>query len=213
MPTDLAASRMSAAVKTVARLVGEVDPTDERDPVVNDDRLLVVAMQWTFFRIQGAADLRSSTQLLAHRPHSAAGRPKQRQRRARPHQHTHLNPFGELGQHVTQNAYLARPRQREVSGKKPASDMDMRLRTFQLLRDPRQSVSAVDENLEQAAAAWPRLTGRPATRQGLEGIQPADPRQPTAMMSANRTTDRGPNKPIRPGDHARFASWAINEVA
>src|SRR5471032_1481570 len=66
VPADLAASRMSSTVKTVARLMGEVDPADERDPVVDDDRLLVVAVQGALLLIEGAADLCSTTKLLAH---------------------------------------------------------------------------------------------------------------------------------------------------
>ena len=51
-------ARMVVPVETVARFGGEVDPADERDAVVDDDRLLVVAVHRPLLRVERALDLR-----------------------------------------------------------------------------------------------------------------------------------------------------------
>ena len=50
---------MLAQVVPVAGLVREVDPADEGDPVVDDDRLLVVAVNRPLARIELALDPRA----------------------------------------------------------------------------------------------------------------------------------------------------------
>ena len=69
---------MRGGVEAVAGLVSEVDPPDEGQPVVDDDRLLVVAVHRTLVAVEFAADPRSAPQLVAHRAHLPARRPEER---------------------------------------------------------------------------------------------------------------------------------------
>ena len=52
-----------AAVEAVAALGGEIHPTDEGDAIVDDDDLLVVAMQRPFLRVGGTLHLRALREL------------------------------------------------------------------------------------------------------------------------------------------------------
>ena len=83
----VAARRVVASVETVARLRRQVDAADERDPVVDHDRLLVVAVHRPLLGIERALDARVCGQPLAHLPHVAARRAEERERRARPDEH------------------------------------------------------------------------------------------------------------------------------
>ena len=56
MPAKLGSCGVVVRVETIARFNRQVDPADERDPVVDHDRLFVVAMQGPFPGIEGAAD-------------------------------------------------------------------------------------------------------------------------------------------------------------
>ena len=61
-------------VEAVAGLRGQVDAADERDPVVDDDRLLVVAVQGALVRVERALDARPSSAARACRaPRGATG--------------------------------------------------------------------------------------------------------------------------------------------
>ena len=104
----LRARRMLGRVEAVAGLGGEIDAADERDPVVDHDRLLVMAVHRPLLRVELALDPRVARQLVAHRAHLAARRPEQRQRRARPDEHADVDPLGQLGEQVAQHDGLAR---------------------------------------------------------------------------------------------------------
>ncbi len=56
VPADGRARRVLARVESVTGLGGEVDAADERDPVVDHDRLLVVAVQRPLLRIEPTLD-------------------------------------------------------------------------------------------------------------------------------------------------------------
>ena len=77
----------------------QVDAADERQPAVDDDRLLVVAVQRALVRVELAADARPA-QLVARSPHRAPGWTEDRQRRARPQEHADVDPAGELREQV-----------------------------------------------------------------------------------------------------------------
>ncbi len=62
---------MLVRVEPVTGLGGEVDAADERDPVVDHDRLLVVAVQWPLLRIKPTLDAGVASQVGAHRAHVA----------------------------------------------------------------------------------------------------------------------------------------------
>ncbi len=57
VPADAAARRMLLAVVGISSVQREVDAADERDAVVDDDRLLVVAVHEADARVELAVDL------------------------------------------------------------------------------------------------------------------------------------------------------------
>src|SRR6476469_6998946 len=77
---------------------GQVDHAHERRLVVDDDELLVVAVEWTLSRVERHRDARAAGELLARLPHLAAIRVEQRQRRPRPGKNTHVDSLCRLGQ-------------------------------------------------------------------------------------------------------------------
>ena len=58
VPADTHARGMVVRVVAVAGFGGEVDATDEGDPIVDDDRLLVMAVHRPFLGVQRALDSR-----------------------------------------------------------------------------------------------------------------------------------------------------------
>ena len=110
VPADLRARRMVIRVEPVAGLGGQVDPADERDAVVDHDRLLVVAMERPLFRIELELDARVAGQLGSHLANVAARRAEERQRRAGPGQHADVDALRELGEQVAKHDGLAVPR-------------------------------------------------------------------------------------------------------
>ena len=176
MPADGPASRMGGAVESVAGLGREVDAPDERDPVVDHDRLLVVAVHRALLRIECATDLRPAAEVLAHVAHGASRRPEERQRRAGPDQHAHLDPFRKLtpadcGAHRRRSPASARSRARKTS---PRS------------RHPTAARSSSDAILGSASAPSIRTSSEQPGRGG--GSPPAQP--PGSASSA-------PSQPMR----------------
>jgi hypothetical protein len=78
VPSQLGARRMGGRVEPVTRIEGEIDPSDKGQPVVDDDRLLVVAVHRTLFAVELAANPGPAPQLIAHRTHLPARRPEER---------------------------------------------------------------------------------------------------------------------------------------
>ena len=72
VPADGGARGMVTGVEAVAGFGCQVDAADEGDAVVDHDRLLVVAMQRPFVRVERALDLGAADELLAYLPHVAA---------------------------------------------------------------------------------------------------------------------------------------------
>ena len=98
--------RMVIGVVSVARLRGEVDAADERDAIVDDDRLLVVAVHRPFFGIEGALDLRVCDQPVSHRRYISPRGSEEGQRRAGPGEHAHVDSLGQLGEEVPKDERL-----------------------------------------------------------------------------------------------------------
>src|SRR5437899_2588247 len=99
-------SRNSGVGGAVSRLPSEVDDADEGTAIVAHDRLLMVAVQGPLFRVDAALDPSLLRKLVAHPRHLAARRTEERQRRSRPHEHTHLDALGEVGEQVAQHDKL-----------------------------------------------------------------------------------------------------------
>ena len=72
VPADRASYRVLAGVEAVTAERREVDPADEGDLAVDDDQLLVVAVERPLARVQRDVDARAAGQLVADVPDLAA---------------------------------------------------------------------------------------------------------------------------------------------
>ena len=189
VPADVRARRVVAPVEAVARLGGEVDAADERDAVVDDDRLLVVAVHRPLLRVERALDLRAAHEAIAHLPHVSARGTEERQRRACPHEDAHVDALRQLGR-AGCGARAARRRARARSRARSASPSGgCATRGAQRLRDRRQRLRAVDEDLERVAGPRRRVARRPPTGRRLQRLEPADPREAPPVVAADLLRD------------------------
>src|SRR5439155_1381969 len=77
-------------------------PAHERRLVVDDDELLVVAVERALPRVERHGDAGAAGELVARLSHLAAGRVEQRQRSAGPGEDTYVDSLRRLGQELTQ---------------------------------------------------------------------------------------------------------------
>ena len=189
VPADVRPRRMVVPVETVARLGGEVDPADERDAVVDDDRLLVVAVHRPLLRVERALDLRVADEAIAHLPHVFARRAEERQGCACPHQDANVDALRQLAEQVAEHERLAVALERKVGREVPPSQVDVRLGGAQGLRDRRQCLRAVDEDLDRVAGTRRRALVRPPTGRWFQRVEPTDPREASPVMAADLLRD------------------------
>ena len=180
-------------VEPISRLAREIDPTDEGDAIVDDDRLFVVAVKWTFLRIETALDARSQREIGLHPAHIAPRRAEERQWSARPRQDSHIQPFGKLCQEVPQDYRLAVTYEDEVRREVPARDVDLRLGSLEFRHHRGKGTGAVDEHLERVSRPRRRHLARPPSGRRIEGSVPADSLEPAFVVtlhpSGYRVTD------------------------
>ena len=177
-PRSRATRRASRSLVLVRVLVGvvavagqrrQVDAADERDLVVDDHELLVVAVHQPPCRRRartGSSCRCTSCSRAALTV--AAARLEHRHGRARPHEHAHRHALGGLGQQLLHRRGRARAGV-EVGLQVPRADVHVALRAADRLGHPRQRVRAVDQHL---AARCPRAAARRSA--------PTGPRSPGA---------------------------------
>ena len=157
VPADLLLLvRVLVGVVAVAGQRREVDAADERQLVVDDHELLVVAVHHPRAAVELALDLRAAHEPLARGLDLAAARLEHRQRRARPHDHAHGDALGGLGQQLADRRRVARAGV-EVGLEVPGADVDVALGVADRLGHARQRVLAVDQHLHRVAV--PRRRG------------------------------------------------------
>ena len=84
VPAEVPARDVRDAVEAIAAFSRQVDSADEGESVVDNDRLLVMAMQWTLPRVERPVDIGSCAAALPSTPNRSAGRPEERQWRTAP---------------------------------------------------------------------------------------------------------------------------------
>ena len=141
VPAELAPGRVAGGVEAVAGLVGQVDAVDERDLVVDDDRLLVVAVDRVLARVAVGLDLRVARQVLDLGLDLLARRVEERDRRAGPDHDAHVDPLGQLGQQRADRQRVLAADQLEVRREVPAGQVDVRARAAQRLGDRGSAVA------------------------------------------------------------------------
>ena len=215
MPAEAVAVRMLARVEPVPREAGQVDPADERNLVVDHDELLVVAVERPLLRVERHRDPRAAHELLARLAHLLAVRMEERQRRARPGEHAHVDALGRVREQLPQR----RPSLLEPEGgvEVPAGEMDVRARRANRVGDPRQRLGAVHQQLDAAAGPWrERRRAGPASRHGVDRGTAAVPAEPPRVMGAHGALDRLADDVVdavqRVGRHAALMPRAAGKL-
>jgi hypothetical protein len=186
VPADVATRLVRGRVVAVSGVRRQVDAADEGDPVVDDDELLVMAVQRPLLRVGHDFDLRPEAERMPGAVDVAAVGVEKRQRRARPEEHAHGDPLRQLGEQRPELDAPGTPHEREVRCDVPAGEVDVRTGACELLREPRQRLRAVHEHLDGAPGAWRRVSGGPQPRiRRIERALPAKPAQPPGMVRAH----------------------------
>ena len=183
VPAHLRSCGMAGGVEAVAVLGREVDAADECDPVVDDDRLLVVAVEGPLARVE--RDTARASRRPADRA-SCGHRRGKGERAAAVHLPTRARarrsaprarPAGVEG---PPSRRCARGRSRREA---PTRDMDVRAGAPELRRDGRQRFGTVDEHLDRVAGAW-RVGSAPSRR--VPGRGPVPSRSAVAAARGER---------------------------
>ena len=164
VPAEPAARRMVTGVEPIAAVVGHVDTADERDLAVDNDGLLVVAVERMLARIGLAADPRAAGEGRDAVADLLARGMERRHRRARPYEHPHVGPLRDLGQEPAEHAAALPADELEVGRDVPAGHVDVVARALERLGDqtgtPRRRRSAPRASTLRAAADRPPPTAR-----------------------------------------------------
>ena len=153
MPAELRPRRMVASVAAVAAEARQVDAADERHSIVDDDRLLVMAMKRPFARVQSAGDRPRPPELVAHAADGSARWPEDGNRRTRPEEHAHVDAPCRLGQKIPQDD--GRPESRNTK----SGDMNHPVR-WTCDRAPRISSTISASAASPSIRTSTRLSGR-----------------------------------------------------
>ena len=175
MPAQAAASRVPRLIEAVAGEIGQVDPADERDLVIDDHQLLMVTMQRTFMRIQSTNHRASSAELVSNAPHCAPGNRIEGQGRAGPQEHANRDARRHLSEQVVQDRRMVAPRQRELRRHAPTREVHALASRPQ---SPRRSAPA------------------PALHRSAARSHP--PREPARRLSPNPHPERSSHATSRP---------------
>ena len=172
VPADLLLLvRVLGGVVAVAGQRRQVDAADERDLVVDDHELLVVAVHHPRARVELALDLRAAHEPLARGLDLGAARLEDRHRRAGPHDHAHRDALGGLGQQLAHRPRVARAGV-EVGLEVPRADVDVALGAC---GSPRRCAAARSRRRSAPRARCPSRGGAPvcAHRPSLAGASAA----------------------------------------
>ena len=114
---------MPGRVEPVAAQARQVDPADERDLVVDDDELLVVAVERPLTCIERHRDPRTVDEIVARLAHLAAIRVEERQRRTGPGEHPDVHSPGRFCEQLPQRRPSALEPERRIEV--PAGQVDV----------------------------------------------------------------------------------------
>ena len=195
MPAELRPRRMVACVAAVAAEARQVDAADERHSIVDDDRLLVMAVKRPFARVQSAGDRPRPPELFAHAADGSARWPEDGNRRTRPEEDAHVDAPCRLGQEIPQDDRTLGVAQHEIRGHEPSGQMDVRPGAPDLVHDLGERGLAVDQDVDAIVRPGRRRILGPAARGGIEHRIP-QAGQPAPVLQPHRRRDAVPNCPI-----------------
>jgi hypothetical protein len=198
-------------VVAVAAELREVDAADERDLVVDDHELLVVAMERARARVARGLDLRPVRELVARRADRAAIGGERVRRRARPHQHADVDALGRVGEELAQHDRRLVAGKREVGRDRPAGDVHVPARAADRVLDLGERLRAVDQHVDRVARPRRRVAGGPERPVGGRVVAAlvAEVAQPPAVVRGHRTFDDGAGEAVGLVEsrvHHRFAT-------
>jgi hypothetical protein len=124
VPAETPSRRVVARVEAIAGVVGEVDPAREGQLAVDADRLLVMAVERVLAGIGLALDARRARERAHGLAHLGAGGVERRHRRARPHEHAHVDALGQLGEQRAEDDGRLAAHELEVRRDVPAGQVD-----------------------------------------------------------------------------------------
>ena len=203
VPAEPAPGIVCAGVEAIAAVVGQVDPADERDPAVDHDRLLVMAVERVLPRVGLAPDPRFADEVLDIRPDLRAGGVKGGNRRARPDEHPDVDALGQLRRAALRGRPVSAPRTSSKCGATCQPVMWTNCWALaQRLRDLRQRLRAVDQHLQLAALARRRIARSPQpVVVRLERRVPAEPPEPAAVLGLDRRLDAVADQRVCASEH------------
>jgi hypothetical protein len=181
---------MLARVEAVARECRQVDPAHERRLVVDDDKLLVMAVEGTLARVERHRDPRPARQLVARLPYFSAVRVEQRERRAGPGENAHVDALGSLREQLAQRGTFLL--EAECGIEVPPGEVDVRAGRPDRLGDPRQRFPTVDEGLDAATRARRERCrlGPTAVGRWVDCLPTATTPQPPRVLGADHSLER-----------------------
>ncbi len=190
VPADDSSRRVLLAVVGIPSVEREVDASDEGEAIVDHDGLLVMAVHEANAGVELAVDPVSQVEPLDHLPNLSSGRAEDRDRSAAPDQHAHVDPLGQLGKQVSHDRGIVAARELELRREEAAGEMDVRLRSRQLLCDLRQERGSVDENFHGVSLPNRCTPASPPGSVGCERVLPSDLAQASGVMRADGAIDR-----------------------
>ena len=139
---------MVLGIPSVAMEVGQVDATDERDAIIDHDRLLVVAVHRPLPGVERALDAAARHQLIANLSSIATPGPQHGQRRTGPDQDPNGKAGGDVGEQLPQDRRRLVSREGKVWREVPPRDMDVRPGCRDGHGDRLECVGPIDQHLE-----------------------------------------------------------------
>ena len=162
VPSDSCPRGVLTRVEAISVFRGQVDASHECHPVVDHDRLLVVAMEGTLTGVERTMNVRSAAEFVSHVTNRASRRSESRQRGTRPSKHSDVNPLRQFREHVAQDRWGgAIAAKGEVGLKLPTGKPYVRPGSCDLIRNPRQRLFPINQDLERTSTTWQRVSLRP----------------------------------------------------
>jgi hypothetical protein len=189
VPAEAVTAWVLARVESVTSESRQVDPAHERRLVVDDDQLLVVAVERPLACVERHRDPRAADEVLAGLPHLASVRMEERQRRAGPGKNAHLDPLGRVREQFPQRRSTVLEPEGRVEV--PAGEVDVRARRANRVCDPRQRLASVYERLDTASGARRERRGaRPAVGHRVDRLPAPLPPKAPHVVAVDDALDR-----------------------
>ena len=199
-PVARAGARSSRAGRRQGR---QVDPADERRLVVDDDELLVVAVERTLPRVERHRDPRAAGELVAHASRtsprsgwkSGSGAPAQASTRTSTRSAASASSSRSVGPSSSS---------RKAGSKCQPARWTCERAAANRVRDPRQRLAPVDERLDAAAGTRRERRGaRPAARRRIDRLGATVPARRRRVMGADGALDRVPDEIVEAVERIR----------